>query len=384
MDSLYDVIVVGAGAVGSAAAYHAAKAGQRVLLLEQFEIDHGRGSSHGASRIIRYAYDHPTYIALARVAFAAWSALEAEADDELFVRTGGVDVGRRGEPSFENTIQALTTTGIPFRLLNAADAKALYPQFTLDDDMFMLYQADAGALRASRCVLAHVRLARKYGADILENTTVISASVEGETVQVETDRGTFSAAKLILAAGAWQNQVLESLGVHLPLTPVKCQENYFEADVPEDFEVGKFPIFLAHLPEGYGVMPYGLPSLDGSGFKIGLHGGPPFDPNDSDRTPDISVHEKLRHFMSDYLPGANGLLVHSRVCLYTMTPDEHFVLDLHPQYRNVVIASCCSGHAFKFSTVLGKIAADLALTGETEHDIDLFRMDRFTEAPANI
>ena len=377
MDLTYDVIVVGAGAVGSAAAYHAAKAGQRVLLLEQFEIDHGRGSSHGTSRIIRYAYDHLAYVALARAAFSAWAEIEQMTSETLLAQTGGIDFSRHGEPMFENMTRCLEEAQIPFELLNAAEARHRFPQFQLDDDMLMLYQPDAGVLKASRCVLALVRLARQQGATVLDNTTVLSLGVHGETVRVETERGTFVGAKLILAAGAWMGKLAQELGLNLPLTPVKCQENYFEADIPADFEARRFPPFIAHLPHEFGFMPYGLPSLDGSGVKVALHGGPRFDPDQAERIPDEPVIESVRRFMQRYLPAANGRLISSRVCLYTMTPDEHFVLDAHPEYRNVVIASCCSGHGFKFSPVLGQIAADLALAGMTEHDISLFTLGRF-------
>ena len=164
MVSSFVLIIVGAGAVGSAAAYHAAKAGHKVLLLEQFEIDHGRGSSHGASRIIRYAYDHPVYVALAKAAFPAWRQLEAEAGEPLMVSTGGVDFARRGTPSFDAVARTLNQTGVAHELWDAEEARRHFPQFQLNDDMIMLYQADSGALRASRCVLAHIRLARQCGA----------------------------------------------------------------------------------------------------------------------------------------------------------------------------------------------------------------------------
>jgi sarcosine oxidase len=377
MDLSYDVIVVGAGAAGSAAAYHTAKSGYKTLLLEQFEIDHGRGSSHGASRIIRYAYDHPVYIELAKAAYPAWHELEQAAGETLLVPTGGVDFSRRGEPMFEGMLRSLNEMGIPHEILNATEAMHRFPQFQLDDGMLMLYQEDAGVLKASRCVLAHVRLARQLGATVLDHTLVLHLAAQGETVRVETPGGTFRGAKLILTAGAWTRKLLNLLDMDLPLTPVKCQENYFEADIPADYEPGRFPVFIAHVPDEFGYMPYGLPSLHGSGLKVALHGGPTFDPEQPERPTDEHIVEKVRVFMQKYLPGANGRLVSSRVCLYTMTPDEHFVIDFHPEYPNVVIASCCSGHGFKFSPVLGEILADLALTGQTRHDISLFRASRF-------
>jgi sarcosine oxidase len=226
-------------------------------------------------------------------------------------------------------------------------------------------------------VLAHVRLARRHGATVVDQTPVLNVTAQGDTVTVETTRGKFSAAKLILAAGSWMRKLLNTLGTDLPLTSVKCQENFFEGDIPAAYEPGRFPVFIAHLPEEYGYMPYGLPSIDGSGLKVALHGGPAFDPEQPERQTDEQVTETVRAFMRRYLPGANGRLVSSRICLYTMTPDEHFVLDFHPEQSNILIASCCSGHGFKFSPVLGKILVDLAFTRQTDHDISLFRVGRF-------
>lgn len=378
MDSSFDVIIIGAGAVGSAAAYQAAKVGHKVLLLEQFEIDHQRGSSYGASRIIRYAYSHPDYVALAKAAFPAWRALGEESGEALMVATGGVDFSSRGAASFEQVATSLSAEGIGYEIWNADEARRHFPQFQLDEDMQMLYQADAGVLRASRCVQAQARLARQHGAVLLDNTAVTGISLQPDSAAVETSQGRFSAAKLIMAAGAWMPKLLAMVNLSLPLTPVKCQENYFETGDPAAYEPGSFPSFIAHLPEAYGFMPYGLPSLDGSGLKVGLHGGLPFDPETPERQPDAGVVETIGAFLNRYLPGGSGRNVFSRVCLYTMTPDEHFVLDLHPQHRQVAIASCCSGHGFKFSPVLGKILCDLAFTGTTDHNISLFSAARFS------
>ncbi|MDL1902181.1 FAD-dependent oxidoreductase [Anaerolineae bacterium CFX9] len=190
----FDLIVIGAGAYGSAAAYHAAKRGLRVLLLEQFEIDHGRGSSYGHSRIIRYAYDHPVYVELAKAAYGEWDALQQEMGETLWVKTGGLDFGVPGsEPMLDGMIRSLAETGIPHELLSPEDVQRRFPQFRLDEDMIGLYQADAGVLFASRCVLAHVRLARAYGADIREHTAVSAFERHADSVTVHTSAGSFSA-----------------------------------------------------------------------------------------------------------------------------------------------------------------------------------------------
>lgn len=377
MNSVFDVIVIGAGAHGSAAAYHAAKRGQRVLLIEQFAVDHERGSSYGHSRIIRYAYDHPAYVALARAAYSQWASLEAEAGEQLLLISGGVDVGRMSTASFASTVDSLTQMRIPFELLDARQAAQRYPQFRLAEDMMMLFQADAGILRASRCVQAQVRLARASGAQILENTPVISIAPEGDGVRVVTEAGLFSAGRAIVAAGAWANDLLAPLGLPLPLRPTLCQENYFHAERPADFAVGAFPVFIWHERETSGWMSYGIPSVNDAGAKFSLHGGPDFDPHDLRREPLDACIEAMFRLIATYFPTMKPTHASSRACLYTMTPDEHFIIDRHPAHPQIVISAACSGHGFKFAPVIGSILCDLALDGRTAHDIELFKASRF-------
>jgi sarcosine oxidase len=181
----------------------------------------------------------------------------------------------------------------------------------------------------------------------------------------------------VIAAGAWMRPMLGPLGLDLPLQPLAAQENYLEPLDPAQFTPEHFPVWIGHVQERYGSILYGLPSVDGSGVKIGLHTGPPIDPESPDRTPDARLAESLLGFARRYMPESAGSVASSRVCLYTLTPDEHFILDYHPQYPQVILASCCSGHGFKFSTLLGSILSDLALNGSTAHDISLFRLSRF-------
>lgn len=377
---MMDLIVIGAGVVGSATAYHAAKAGHRVLLLEQYAIDHQRGSSHGYSRIIRYAYDHVAYIRLMQAAFPAWRAFEEDCGESLYLLSGGIDFAPPDEPLFAKMVDCLTQMDIPHELMSAADAGARFPQFRFDDDMEVLYQADAGVLRASRVVQAQVRMARQYGADVRDNTPVIGIQPTADGVEVKTPNETFSAARLVISAGAWMRPLLRPLGVELPLQPLAAQENYLNPLDPGQFAPDCFPVWIGHVQERYGTILYGLPSVDGSGVKIGLHTGPPFDPESPDRTPDSRLAESMLDFTRCYMPGAAGSLGTSRVCLYTLTPDEHFIIDHHPEFSQIVIASCCSGHGFKFGTLLGSILSDLAFTGETSHDLSLFALSRFDGA----
>jgi sarcosine oxidase len=377
MTTGYDVIVLGAGALGSAAAYHAAARGLRVLVLEQYAIDHERGSSYGYSRIIRYSYDYVQYIELAKAAYAAWRALEADAGETLYTRTGGADFGIPGhEASLDGMLTSMAALNMPHTVWDADEAMRHFPQFRLDDGMIMLYQEDAGILAASKCVRAHVRLAEARGAEVRTGVRVTAIHPAGGGVSVETDAGVFSGGRGVVTAGAWARDLLVPLGLDLPLRPVKCQENYFDVADPAPFAVGRFPAFIAHLPE-YGYMPYGIPSIDGSGLKVALHGGPNYSPHTPDRITDVSAIETALRFMAAHLPGAHAVHRASRVCLYTMTPDEHFILDTHPEHPQIVIGACCSGHAFKFSTLIGRILIDLAQTGTTPHDLSLFPLARF-------
>lgn len=374
---MHDLIVIGAGAVGSATAYYAAKAGYKVLLLEQYAINHQRGSSYGYSRIIRYAYDYPVYVELMKAAFPAWRALEEEAGETLYLQSGGIDFAHPDEPLFAAMVDSLTQCSIPHQVLNAANARHRFPQFRFDDDMAVLYQADAGVLRASLAVQTHIRLAQKYGADVRDNTPVLGIQPILDGVEVRTADETFTAAKIVIASGGWMRPMMRPLGLDLPLQPLAAQENYLTAVDPAQFTPEHFPVWIGHVQEQHGAILYGLPSVDGSGVKIGLHTGPAMDPESPDRTPDTQLAQSMLNFTRRYMPDAAGSVASSRVCIYTLTPDEHFIIDHHPEYPQIILASCCSGHGFKFGTLLGNILSDLALKGETPHDISLFRLSRF-------
>lgn len=376
MANTYDAIVLGAGAMGSAAAYHLAKAGQRVLLLEQFEIDHQKGSSYGLSRITRYAYEHPSYVRLMKSVFPAWAAVEAETGETLYTPTGGIDFGRPSQTSLKNIMDSLDAENIPYELWTAAEAERHFPQFRFEPDMLILYQAEAGILSASKCVRAHIRLAEQHGAEIRANTPILSITPRQDSVEVKTPSEMYSAARLVIAAGSWAKSVLATLGLNLPLIPLQCQEIYFETDQSADYEPSRFPTFIAHLLDIYDRAPYGIASHQGSGLKVGFHGGKPVEhPSQIDYEPDEAEAKRVMAFTKRHLPGVKAARA-VRVCLYTVTPDEHFLIDKHPAYPHIVFGGGCSGHGFKFSPLIGEILTDLALHGTTEHDISLFTVDR--------
>ncbi len=378
MEKTFDVIVIGAGAIGSATTYHLAQANQRVLLLEQFDLDHQKGSSYGASRIIRYSYNHPTYIDLAKAAYPAWMALQAELEEPLYTQTGGIDFGPSNDSRLLNTIDSLRHSQIPHELLSPQEAASRFPLFRFDRDMKIVYQHHSGILAASKCVLAHIRLATSKGATVKTNIPVLSIQMCGDGVEVETATERYTAGKVAIAAGAWSRPLLLQLGLDLPLTPIRCQLAFFQPHTEEQYEPSHFPIFVAHLQQSWGNIIYGIPGHRATGLKVAFHGGQPTNhPDRIDYTPDSETIAAIRQFSRQYLPGADAPLKSSRICLYTMTPDEHFIIDQHPEYPQVVFGAGFSGHGFKFSTLIGRILCDLALTGKTDLDISLFKATRF-------
>lgn len=382
----YDVIIIGGGAMGSAAAYHLAKRGVKALLIEQFEIDHTQGSSYGNSRIIRYTYKDPEYIQLAKEVYPLWRQLEAEAGETLWHVTGGIDFGHTDEPSLVDTIQYVKAANIPYEMLTPEETNRRFKQFNLPEHFAVLYQPESGMLSASKVVLAQTRLAQQHGATVTANNRVQRITVLPDAVTVETSQGTYSAARLILTAGSWTNEALAMMNgepLRLPLQPLRCQEQHFNpADgyAMQDYTVGHMPLYIYHYNMVGGQSIYGIPSHDGAGVKSSVYGGVNVDhPRDVDRNPDWDMVEWVQRETKAWLPAVgHGTLKEARACLYTMTPDTHFIMDKHPQYANVVIGAGFSGHGFKFSNGIGKILSELSIDGATPHQIDLWRLARFS------
>ncbi|MGB3291778.1 MAG: N-methyl-L-tryptophan oxidase [Phormidesmis sp.] len=382
----FDAIVIGAGGVGSAAAYYLTKAGQRVLLLEQFEINHQKGSSYGHSRVIRYTYDNPIYVDLMRAAYPLWFALQAEAGEQLYVKTGGLDFGSPETDTFLALKASMDAAKLDYEYLSRSDISERYPQFALKEGMAGLFHADSGLLRASRCVLAHLRLAQARGATVMDKTPAVAVIPSEHGVVVKTAKETFTSDRIILTAGSWAKGLLAKQGIDLPLKIMPCQLGFYQPDNPADFTPGKFPVFFAHMNGQYGEMPYGIPHEDPSvGVKVTTFYG--WDtvnrPEEVDYTPSDRWTEDIRDFARAYIPGAAGPLICTRRCLYTLTPDKDFIVDRHPGYPHVVVGAGFSGHGFKFTTLTGKMLADIAVEGSTPHDTSLFKVTRFQPAYAH-
>ncbi|MEO1145612.1 MAG: N-methyl-L-tryptophan oxidase [Cyanobacteria bacterium J06638_22] len=376
----FDAIVIGSGGVGSAAAYYLAKAGKKVLLLEQFELDHQNGSSYGVSRVIRYSYDNPIYINLMRAAYPLWFALQEEAEESLYVKTGGLDFGMPDQQTFQALKTSMDVAELPYEHLSANEIRRRFPQFVIDDRMEGMYQEAAGLLRASRCVLAHVRLAQRYGATVLDQTPVTRVTPTEAGVEVETANETFAAERVIITVGSWAKSLLATQGIDLPLKIMPCQLGFYQPKNPELFKPDTMPVFFAHMNGDFGEMPYGIPHDDDSiGYKLTTFYG--WDtvehPSEVDYTPDPDWVERIRDLARRYLPDAAGETISTRRCLYTVTPDKHFIVDTHPTHPQVVIGAGFSGHGFKFTTLMGKMLSDLAIAGSTVHDTSLFKLSRF-------
>lgn len=359
MDQTYDLIVIGLGAMGSATAYHAARQGYKVLGLDAYERNHHMGSSHGRSRIIRESYaEGPQYVPLVQRAYKLWRNLEQESGVPLFTMTGGIYIGLPGSEIVTGVLRSAREHHLSCDLLTASEVMSRFPGFRVPEPMVGVYEPNSGVLDAQACVEAHLDLATRAGADLHHSEPVLRWSPDGEGVHVETASATYTAAKLVIAAGAWTSGLLSDLS--LPLTVWRVVVAYFDPAGPQ-FDVGVFPFYLLEVSEG---TYYGLPNLPGQGLKVGRHdAGEVCTPQSIRRTVDASDIDTIRTMMDTYMPGAAHTLKDASTCIYTMTPDEDFIIDRHPAHPQVAYVSACSGHGFKFSASIGEALAQLSFDG---------------------
>jgi sarcosine oxidase len=370
----YDAVVVGVGGMGSAALYHLARRGKRVLGLERFDLLHERGSSHGLTRIIRLAYfEHPDYVPLLRRAYELWRELEAEAGEQLLRITGIIE---GGGPIDEGVLRSCADHDLAHEVLNGAEVNSRFPAFRLPDGMRVVYQEDGGFVAPERCIVAHVAGALARGAELRARERVLEWEETGGEVRVRTERSVIEAERLIVTAGAWSDEV-----ARLPAGSVRAVRQilaWFQPTRPELFTPERMPVFNLILDGDhfYGFPAYGIP-----GVKLGRYErqGESGDPDAISREPTSHDEVRLRELAARYLPEGNGPTVALKACLFELSPDEHFLIGRHPDAPSAVVAAGFSGHGFKFCSVVGEILADLALDGETRHDIELFRPARFAE-----
>ncbi|MDT0437053.1 MULTISPECIES: N-methyl-L-tryptophan oxidase [Streptomyces] len=384
MSRTYDVIVIGLGGMGSAAAHHLSARGARVLGLEKFGPVHNRGSSHGGSRITRQSYfEDPAYVPLLLRAYELYEDLERGTGREVAVLSGGVMLGRPDSRTVSGSLRSARKWDLAHEMLDAGEIRRRFPTLTPRDDEVALYEEKAGLLRPEQTVAAHLQLATRQGADLRFEEPMSRWEPHGDGVRVYTAEGAYTAGQLVICPGAWAPRLLTDLGVAFTI----------ERQVMYWFEptggVGPFlpeshPIYI--WEDAAGVQVYGFPAIDGPGrgAKVAFfRKGEVTTPETIDRT----VHEHEVRAMAEQVarcvPALPGTFLKAATCMYSNTADEHFVIARHPRHPGSTTVACgFSGHGFKFVPVVGEILADLALTGTTAHPIGLFDPARLATAPA--
>jgi sarcosine oxidase len=364
-------IIAGLGAMGSAAAYHLARRGQRVLGFDRFDPPHAHGSSHGESRIIREAYfEHPAYVPLVQRAYELWAELAQRSRTVLYRRTGGVMIGSAGSELVEGALRSAREHALPHELLEPGAIRERFPALAPADDMIGVLEPRAGILFPERCVAAHLALAREAGAELHVAEPVLGWVVDGTGVRIFTPHGEHRADRLVLSAGAWLGELLPDLS--LPLRVERQVLGWFDAPAQAAlFAPERCPVHLWQF-DGRRFF-YGFPDL-GEGVKVARHHqGRAATPDSVDREVSAAEVADLRGLVRRFVPHADGRLRRSTVCLYTNTPDEHFWIDRHPGHPQVLIVSACSGHGFKFASAIGEVVADSLLDGGSRLDLSLFR-----------
>jgi sarcosine oxidase len=379
----YDVIVVGVGSMGAATCWQLSSQGYNVLGIEQFNIPHERGSYGSQTRIIRKAYfEHPDYVPLLTRAFENWSKLEIETGAKIYHETGLAYFGKPLNPIMENSKKSADLFAIPFEKLNSKEAKKRFPQFKVPTSFVTYFEPKSGLLLSEKIIALYTEESIKKGATIKLRENVLNWSSNGEGVQVNTNKSSYRAAKVVFTTGAWASKVLPNLPTQL--TPT--QQTIAFANPSKDwklFEICQCPCWFV-ADDDLGLF-YGFPILDAAthggqiGFKLGLHvPGPTINPDDIKRKSTIKAEKIIHNFLKKYIPKAANEFLSVRTCLYTYSQDENFILDFMPETnKRVIVAAGFSGHGFKFASVIGEILAELATKGKSEHPIEFLGLNRF-------
>ncbi len=370
----FEVAVVGLGGIGSGALYWASRrVGAAALGLERFELGHDRGASGDHSRIIRLSYHAPEYVRFAQDAYRAWAEVEDEAGEQLVIRTGGLDLYPENAYGWmDDYRRSLDEVGISAEWLDAGETMRRWPQWKLTEDVKVMWQEASGLVAAARASAAHLRLAQVRGATVLDQAQVTEVREAGGVFELATERGTFRAERLIVAADAWTNDLLAELWRPINLTVTREQVAYYAATDADAFAPERFPVWIWMGEPSF----YGLPTFGEAGPKIGLDAGGPEVTGDSRSfDPDPAYTEELDGFMREHLPSGFGEHLLVKTCLYTMPPDRDFVLGLIPGLAHAAVGQGAA-HGFKFASVFGKSLMELAFDGKAESDVSAWGLDR--------
>jgi sarcosine oxidase len=376
MSKTYDVIVVGIGGMGSATCYELAKRGVRVLGLEKFEIGHAMGSSHGLTRVLRLAYfEGSAYVPLVCRARQLWIETGKTAGEQLFFETGALEIAFEGSGVIERAEQSCIDHGLIYEKFGRDEIARRYPAFAPAPNHIGLFQPQSGFVASERAIIAYTTLALHHGAQIhgCEAMRGWEPTASGG-VRVTTDEGVYEAGKLILSPGAWIGELVPALK---PVTTVVRQTlGWFNPPRPDLLAMGTFPTFTLETEGGHF---YGFPLWQHPGFKLGAphYGQDVYDPNTPTREPSQVHRQQLQTCLARHIPAANGDVLGLKGCMYTNTPDENFIIDTLPGFEQVIVASPCSGHGFKFASAIGEVLADLATKGSSPFDLDMFAFQRF-------
>lgn len=381
MEQQYDVIVIGVGGMGSAAVYHLAKRGLNVLGIEQFAIPHDMGSSHGLTRIIRLAYyEDPSYVPLLRRAYDLWAELEQESNQQLFYKTGSIDMGSEDSEVFAGSLKSCIEHNLDHEVLTSQQLTERFPGYRMPTEIMAVFQPQGGLLVPERCIVAHVDIAKKHSATIHTGERVHGWDIlADEQVQVTTDKNTYTADKLVICGGAWAYKLLPELTNKA--VPERQVLIWLETQKPEWFTPERFPVWNAMVAEG---RYYGFPEFNPTGTTPGMkygrwhHRDELCDPDTVDRNVHDEDENLLRAFGERYFPDGAGKTLNMKACMFTNTPDEHWIMQTLADAPQVSVAAGFSGHGFKMASVIGEIIADLAQYGTTQHDISLHHLNRLS------
>jgi sarcosine oxidase len=376
-----DVAVIGLGAMGSAALWRVAARGASVVGFERFEPGHDKGSSHGDSRIIRTAYyEGPHYVPLVQCAFPLWRRLEHESGTALLTMTGALMIGPPDCDLVAGALSSARDHGLAHELLDGDQMRRRYPQVHLQPGEVALVEQQAGILRPEAAIGAMVRRAEALGATVLRHSIVEAVEADAGAVRISAGGRTYRARHAIVAVGSWLPDLLPVL--RAPLQVERQVILWWPVRDPDLFSPRRFPVFMHEIAPGR--IRYGIPSLDAATVKIGVHHEGEVTTAD---TIDREVHPRdlapVQRYLRAYLPDVEPVVVRARVCMYTNTPDHHFLIGTPSGLAGVTVISVCSGHGFKYAPVVGDAAADLALEDRTSYPIDLFTPARFTTEGAN-
>ena len=371
------VIIVGGGGMGLSTAWRLAKGGHDVRVLEQFKFFHTRGSSHTEHRIIRRTYNDDLYSRLMPHAYRLWHELEADSGQKLVYLVGGVELGPDDDPTLNDIIRISGELNVPLEVMTPPEAKKRFPQFNLPPNFLLTFCPENGFLAIDDCLRAQAEQARQHGAILQDEEPVLEITPLAHGAEVRTAKTTYTCDKLVLTAGPYVKNLLKQLGLDVPYTIELNQGHWFKVDQPELFRPDQFPVFIVRNDRDQMGGMYGFPTFRKPGIKVSVHHSNQYiDIDKYDMIPRQETTERVWDWVKAFIPGASSELLEVGTCPYDFPPDEHFVLSLHPQYPDIVMANM-AGHGYKFASLVGEIMAQLAINGKSEYDLTGFGVDRF-------